>query len=283
VGIAFGDVTAQLDVDGSSNLIGEVVNTAARVANAPENEGWLFEADYVTHYEAIHTFHGKEVCATGKHEGEVFSCRGPAKLPSIPDSIAVEKLVDPEIDPCHGGVLLAYDLPGFSKGEQGQLVKRFRGVETAFSSLRAEGSLRESTSRYFAPGGDGGTYALSVNKVQGLKIAERLVELLNAESFGRDESISTTVRVGVHYSSIPLFLDANNVIRPAGLPCFVAEEISGDTIAKATHKGGSAQSLAVFTEAMLSPYSNQERSNLYYELPATSGLARKIARFARKS
>lgn len=233
VGVTHGTVEAVADVDGQINLIGPSINTAARLAASPDNEGLLVHKSYAdfadTALGASHWLHRdtrREVLIEGKPQDPSFHCyRGPQTFDAKPLTACLDYKFQ-------SAVLIAYDLPKFSAGDRAQLRKRFTRLAHVFKKLQQSAAMANSTA-LISPGGDGGVLVVPGLAVQdGAVIASRLRELSITESLEHAEAIAVAPRLGVHYGQICSYVNARGSMRPTGIALFAADDIAGDTLAK---------------------------------------------------
>lgn len=284
IGVSHGDVEVLRDADAKLNFIGTPINTAARLAASVENAGCLYDAEYTNFARAVPRIEGERLHPSALEERQIrgkphdapFTCRA---------STASELLVldsseeDHDLDKAKmvNAVAIAYDLPKFSAGDRSELSKRFRGVVDAYMAMKAEGRL--ASGPYFLPGGDGGIIVFPANKKSGVDAAERFAQLLLEESSGRDEGLSVVSRIGVHYGPVALYENAEQILRPTGLVCYVAEAIISDAHAR-THNS------PIYSDAFLDILGGGSRERLndqFLELPLPEdGVAKEHRRFVRR-
>ncbi len=182
------------------------------------------------------------------------------------------------------GIAIAYDLPKFSQGDRSELSKRFRSVIDSINSIRNRSIFPEETNQFFfSPGGDGGIVILpiklEVSLSEYINLAFDLIEKLEVESDSKDSNIDVKSRVGIHSGIIILYQNAEGILRPTGLTCFIADEIASDDLAK--QKGG-----IIITEKIKgSLYGGSiKRFEREYEslTPLDKGAAKDIQRYAKK-
>lgn len=282
MGITHGDLEALIDADGQVNLIGSVINIAARLAHATENKSCLY---HQTYKEYARGYGGRDD-RFGPAQGEALQVQGKAHDDEIACWTAPSFSVLAELEPDRlsiveatthvTGVILAYDLPKFSGGDRATLSSRFRSVIDSLQQLKIEQTL--DSPFIFSPGGDGGILVLPVEKKRGFRIAEDLVELLGVESDNKSEGTGVLSRVGLHYGAVTLYENAEGVMRPTGPECLTADSIAN---------GSEAGAGVVISEKFHDVASGGNRSRFnreYLILPVLEdGPAKGIKRYARRS
>jgi hypothetical protein len=240
VGIAHGLVDLLEDADDSVNAIGIPINVAARLAHAKENGGLLVHETYATaiasavvpsgHWLHPSTRSGVEIA--GKRT-EKFHC-----FAAPPDALPTEteNLTAKAANPRSGfvnAVMLAYDLPSFSDGDQRELASRFRSVVQEVRRLRQTGAIPADAPLWFSPGGDGAV--LVINNVDaGLAhvVAHMLERLLEVETTLKAPRAGVRARIGLHYGPVFLYQSAEGPLRPTGPSLFIADALAGDDEAR---------------------------------------------------
>ena len=283
-GVTHGELEALVDADGLTNLIGPMVNIAARLAYAAENTGCLYNQSYVdsvrgyaAEADTLAPHHGERIEATGKaHDAKLAAWNCPAFVaaPKLDES----KLRPPPVELPHArGVILAYDLPRFSSGDRAELSTRFRSVIDALRQLKAEQNLGDDDLLVFSPGGDGGVLLLPMEKGPGYRTATDLVERLRIESDNKRDGTGVLSRVGLHYGQVSLYVNAEGVFRPTG-----PEILLADAIASGVEAGSGVVFSGQFRDVVTAGNSRMFEAS-YEELPALeTGSAAGVSRFTRR-
>jgi serine/threonine-protein kinase len=269
------------------------MNVAARLSTSDKNKGILYHSTYIDRVQALPTSQSNdplhprfcsEVEIRGKPHDPVFNCRECEDnnlVLSQFNSDILSQLND--FSPAMiNGIAIAYDLPKYSQGDRSELSKRFRSVIDSIKSIKTR-LIFPIDRFFFSPGGDGGILVLSLEQELSIQeyinIAFELIETLEIESDSRHSNIDVKSRVGIHYGIIILYPNAENILIPTGLNCFIADEIASDELAR--NKGG-----IIITEAIkdLLYKGNTKRLLQAYE-PLTylaKGAAKTIKRYAKK-
>ena len=182
------------------------------------------------------------------------------------------------------GIAIAYDLPKFSQGDRSELSKRFRSVIDSINSIRNRSIFpKDSNQFFFSPGGDGGILILPIKPEGSLSeyidLAFGLIEKLEVESDSKDSNIDVKSRVGVHSRIFILYQNAEGILRPTGITCFIADEIASDDLAK--EKGG-----IIITETIKESLFSGSTKRFEQEYESLTfldkGAAQTIQRYAKK-
>jgi class 3 adenylate cyclase len=285
--VAYGRVVCVEDTDCALNFIGTAINTAARLTFADENGGCLVAERYVQ-YAKEFSSHRDEgllerssvISVSGKAHDADFLCR---KI-SRPDVSMLSEVNEGRLTAHKSvseipGLVIAYDLPQFSAGDESQIDKRVRSLVSAFHRLRQNRTALRNSKMYFCPGGDGGILVLENVLEEADEIATSLSKEFLVESEYKEDSISVEARIGVHYGVVLLYHDVRGALRPTGRTCFATEELTSD-------KYGKAAGL-VFSGALKDVISRGSEKTLtreFEELPALPmGPAAELRRFARRA
>jgi hypothetical protein len=294
LGITHGHLEVLEDVDTLLGFVGKPMNIAARLSTSDKNKGILYHSKYIDFVQALpslkindplHPRFCNEVEIKGKPHDPVFNCR------ECDDNLALSQF-DRDFLPesnkysisTINGIAIAYDLPKYSQGDRSELSKRFRSVIDSIRQIITRSIFSgENNQFFFSPGGDGGIIILPIKQgislEEYIEIAFKLIETLEVESDSRNSNIDVKSRVGIHYGAVNLYNDAESILRPTGLTCFIADEIASDAIAK--QKSG-----IVITEAIKDSLyrGNLKRFHKEYEpLPClVKGAAKKVQRYAKK-
>jgi hypothetical protein len=288
-GVTWGPFLCFQDADDELNFVGRAINIAARLAYSADNPGCLIHERYEEYAKGFSSITASDVlegAPTGvikrkKHDGIGFNCRlvDKARL-SVLDGVG-EVLIHGHgqtalFDP---GLVLAYDLPQFSEGDESQLSKRVRGLADALRSFRENRENLRKAKLYFCPGGDGGILVLKNVRQEAIGLGKELVQKLIVESEYKDSSIAVEARLGIHYGVVTLYRDAGARLRPTGTTCFIADELISDS---ASREAG-----LVFSDSLRDVISHGSERYLrseFDELPILkSGPAAGIVRFTPKS
>jgi hypothetical protein len=284
IGIAHGPFICVEDADKNLNFAGRAINTAARLTYAKENVGCLIDKNYQEHVagfvlgpeESLARF--EERFVPGKSHDAGFACRSLSKTdwPFL-DAVDSKKVPNHEPSRHTSGLILAYDLPQFSAGDDSQIDKRVRSLVDAFRGFK-QNRLPSEANMFFSPGGDGGVVVLENVREDAYGIALGLARAFLVESEYKEGVISVEARIGINYGVVPLYHDLRDVVRPTGLECFIADELTSDEQGK---KAG-----LVFSEPLknvISEGSQRTLENDFHELPLLkTGPAANTRRFAHK-
>lgn len=287
-GVAWGSCLCFRDADDELNFVGRPINLAARLAYSRENPACLISADserfddgYVHISSVLDLNSAPKRMIRGKtHDAAGFLCR-------VLDENVLQTLDTPKPPEVHGhgqspeyssGVILAYDLPKFSAGDDSQLSKRVRSVVNAIRELKENHSACREASIYFCPGGDGGIMVLSNVRQEASELAVTLAAKLVVESEYKDTHIAVDARIGVHYGPVTLYRDAAGRLRPTGPSCFIADDLIADADSRASG--------LVYSDSLRSVISHGSERFLkseFDELPTLqSGPAAGLARYVPK-
>ncbi|MCC6999702.1 MAG: hypothetical protein IT370_34180 [Deltaproteobacteria bacterium] len=236
VGISHGEVELITDADGTTNAIGVCINTAARLAVANTNPGVLVHTSYALGIAQdllprSHWVRSKanSVEVSAKHGVTYSGFAAPVGEIQMLEACAVQSA---KADDFMNALLLSYDLPGFSQGDQRQLASRFRSVVGEVQRLQGETNLAEN-SRWFSPGGDGGILAMADFPVgRAVELATRLRQFLSVETDQKSSAASVRARIGVHYAPVFLYETAEGGLRPTGAAIFAVDAIASDDEAR---------------------------------------------------
>ncbi len=289
LGLTYGMVKPLRDIDEQVNFIGRTLNTAARLATAPENPDILFHSTFFDFQKGVvkidddwQNFLGDDrkanpnVKVPGKVHDKSFPCYTPEK--SIEIVANFKELTAPgnskppqQLD----SLALAFDLPRFSEGDDFQLTERFREFVTAVGNLKKQLKARNMS---YAPGGDGGIFVFAEPRTNDgtLGLVSNIRDCLERVSGHRDEKTKIMCRIGLHTGSVPLYENGEGIDRPTGTICFIADEIAK----------GQAEGVIVFSEELKQLFSdgseNYANAHFLKISPAESGAAKGIARFCKK-
>jgi hypothetical protein len=296
LGITHGYLEILEDADSLFSFIGTSMNIAARLSTSIQNKAILYHSTYIDRVLALPTsetndpLHPRfctQIQIKGKPHDPIFNCLEPKTI-----DLVLERFNTPilsELSICSpdtiDGIAIAYDLPKYSQGDRSELSKRFRSVIDCIKSIRTRAVFPEEDDRFFfSPGGDGGILILpiklEVSPREYINLAFELIETLEVESDSRDSNIDVQSRVGIHSGIIVLYRNAESILTPTGLTCFIADEIASDELAK--QKGG-----IIITEAIkeLLYKGNIKRIQKEYEPLKflATGAAKNIQRYAKKT
>jgi hypothetical protein len=294
LGITHGELEVLKDADTLFSFIGRPMNIAARLSTSDSNKGILYDSTYIDHVrplptsknnDPLHPKYCNEVDILGKPHDPIFKCREPEDTNLVLSQFNNDILSQLDIASNYiNGIAIAYDLPKFSQGDRSELSKRFRSVIDSINSIRNRSIFpKDSNQFFFSPGGDGGILILPI-KLEGslseyIDLAFGLIEKLEVESDSKDSNIDVKSRVGVHSGIIILYQNAEGILRPTGITCFIADEIASDDLAK--QQGG-----IIITEKIKgSLYDGSiKRFEREYEslTPLDKGAAKDIQRYAKK-
>ena len=238
-GVAWGPYLCFRDIDENLNFIGKAINTAARLANSSENPGSLLHEGY---NEFARGFAGLGVqgeldglpilIIRGKdHDQAGFRCKAldQGQL-SVLQEVDHSRLHAHATTPKHStGIVLSYDLPRFSEGDESQLSKRFRSLVDGLRAIGANNSAFREAAIFFCPGGDGGILVLCNIRTAAKELVTELGQRLTVESEYKASPIGVSAHLGVHYGVVSLYMDAAGRQRPTGPACFVAEDLISDS------------------------------------------------------
>jgi len=284
-GISWGPFLCFTDIDNHVNFVGRTINVAARLAYSPNNPGCFIHSAYLDYAKGFAESKGSTLLAKGssvtvlgkKHDGAGFRCCALTHedLPVI-TSVIDKPMPRKYSDPRHStGIILAYDLPQFSEGDESQIRKRVRSLVDTLRGLRENNLSARNAEMYFCPGGDGGLLVLPGLRQEAVELSKQLAQQLVVESEYKDRPISVDARLGVHYGAVTLYVDAAGRVRPTGPSCFIADELIAD---EASKNAG-----LVFSNALKDVISHGSGAFLrseFEELPLlTSGPADGVLRF----
>lgn len=284
-GVSWGPFLCFTDIDDRVNFVGRTINIAARLAYSPHNPGCLIHSAYLDYAKGFSSFKDSRVLANRpsvtvlgkKHDGAGFRCctlthEDLSVLNSVISKPALKKPSDP---PHSAGIVLAYDLPQFSEGDESQIRKRVRSLVDTLRSLKENNLSAKNAEMYFCPGGDGGLLVLTGVRQEALALSKQLAQQLVVESEYKERPISVDARLGVHYGAVTLYVDAAGRVRPTGSSCFIAEDLIAD---EASRNAG-----LVFSYALKDVISHGSEAFLrseFEELPMlTSGPADGVLRY----
>ncbi len=287
-GVSWGPFLCFEDLDETLNFIGAAINVAARLAYSKENRACLLHDKY-EHY--VNGFVGRtsadflrnariRIIKGKEHDGDGFSCRVLDKTHLTVISKITRQVQRSKCRPIFSsGLILSYDLPKFSEGDEAQLRKRVRSLLDSLRSLRQDNSMFRNAAFHFCPGGDGGILVLADVREEAAAFARELRQKLGVESEQKDSTISVQARIGIHYGGVTLYKDVGGRLRPTGPSCFIADELISD---KPSKEAGIVFSDAL--KAAISHGSSEFLSKEFDELPQLkNGPAAGIARYAPKS
>lgn len=281
-GVAYGRFICVEDADGKLNFAGKAINTAARLAYEPTSVGCLVDSAYEEHVEG---FDSKvlelapKCFVRGKEHDVGFNCRmlGPPTLPFL-DEIDEKGFAAHAVENRCAGLIIAYDLPRFTAGDESEVDKRVRSLVDAFRSFKENKEGLGDVKMHFCPGGDGGIVVLERAKEQAYEIGVSLARAFFIESEYKEDAIALGARIGLHYGLVALYNDVSGTVRPTGKACFVADDLTSDDLGK---KSG-----LVFSEALMEAISGGSDKTLQREFEELSSLkagpAAGVRRFAQK-
>lgn len=241
-GVTYGTAEGVPEIDTSRNFVGDSINIAARLATAANNPAVFFHESTSRHListlEGNHWLQSKARKRIAKGKGaERFTC-----FTAPPAEFNMRKRFDGFQGGPAGrrrsisGVIVAYDLPGFSRGARKALSLRFEVVARAWKRLADNDWLKTCKNSVISPGGDGGVIVFRMPKGMALALAGQFQrELAEAANFTGPE-IDPMCRIGVHYGKVQLYQTAGGIWRPTGIEVFIADEIAGDQEAR-KHNG----------------------------------------------
>jgi len=237
-GATRGQVSTLSDFDGVPNLVGTAVNTAARLANASNNPGFLlldelsdsFDDDPPPPEWRPHALarRGAEVNVRGKaHEHQ-----GPGANPSYPcfaleDFAVASPAETPKDDsPASPALLVCYDLPRYSSRKEREMSDLFDKIVAAVCDTAQVIRQRWEDNVLFLPGGDGGTIAVLLQSGVEAQVradvgqfADRLNDNLRFEA-------GEEVRCSIHEGVIRVWTDINGQRRPGGKAVLEADALT---------------------------------------------------------
>jgi class 3 adenylate cyclase len=283
-GVTWGRALCFEDADREENFVGRAINVAARLAYSKENPGCLIESSYeeyakgfsATDTEMLLEGAPAVVIKGKKHDGVGFKCRSidKARL-SIIDEATPGSDKNDQQPIFASGLVLAYDLPHFSEGDESQLSKRVRSLVDTLRSLTENHASLRLAEAYFCPGGDGGILLWSNVREDAVGVSKQLAQRLVVESEHKESSIAIEARLGVHYGVVTLYSDVRGRLRPTGTTCFIADDLISDAASKAAG--------IVFSDSLRAAISHGSHSFLikeFQQLPTLiAGPAAGIARF----
>jgi class 3 adenylate cyclase len=233
IGVTHGTVEFFSDVQ-RGTYIGKPINTAARIATAPENHGVLFEKSY---HDYRHTSVDRDLRRPGtddaikvegkEHDVGGFKCfEAFERLMAAKDFARLATLGHKSVNEV-AAFIVTVDLPRFSSGETELLSKRFRAFVDAAQKVLAENRTYQL---HYSPGGDGGVFAFPTLPPgqQARMIVDRFAKELANETLFQIEAASVESRIGTHYGLVQIYRNAQGRDVPTGHDCFVAEQIAKD-------------------------------------------------------
>lgn len=248
VGIHRGIVPLLHDIDGSITPISPEVNQCARLAyakrdeiSAPENSeisviasvefgDFAAQGGQVNSSDDKWLFPSERAKWSAKAKGkrnELFDILVAPKSRFTVDDSASVLVHTNEIEIIGGCLLIAYDLPKFSDGDQSRVDSRFFDVSRIVTQQLRRTS--EHSEMLLSPGGDGGIIMISGMTLENAyNFANGIHEKLGVLDRLRTKDAGSAVRVGVHYSGIAVYTDANGVRRGIGTSLFVADALAND-------------------------------------------------------
>jgi len=286
-GLSSGRLLAFEDVDGGINFIGRAINIAARLAFSGDNTACLIHESYMSLMIDLMPVGSKSilngatsVVVKGKaHDGFGFRCLAldSTVLLSKPDVAATGEVTSVSAPAHVAALILTYDLPRFSEGDDSHLSKRVRALVDVMQMFKANNSKLKNLEPFFSPGGDGGTLVLPGSPTEAFALSRDLANRLIVENERRDQQISVDARMGLHYGNVLLYRDAADRLRPTGQSCFIAEELMADEEAK---RAGLVYSGDLKVEISLG--SDEFLERYFKQLPSMSMYGRDIERYVSR-
>jgi len=253
-GIHRGVVPLLTDLDGSITPISPGINKCARIAHADRSklsaEGHANSAVLASIEFADHAASGGMVSRTddewlfpdarktwitqvdGKRNEKFDVVVAPQSRYTHSEG-QEQSSEDISITNLDGCLLLAYDLPSFSEGDQTRLSSRFYDVARIVSKNLEQ--LGRPIDLLHSPGGDGGVLIISnLGQEAAFSLALNVNQDLDILNNLRTEDAATSVRVGMHYSGVSTFIDAHGVNRGTGAGVFIADELANDKVGRDT-------------------------------------------------
>lgn len=299
IGIHRGVVPLVRDVDGTITPISPEINKAARLAytdrkriETPEGGNASVMASLEFADFAAQSGHASEThdgwllpinrahCAvrvSGKRDETFDVLVAPHdRFPKVEGEAG--ELESAEVELLGGCLLIAYDLPKFSDGDQSRVTSRFFDVSRVVRQRLAESSNQSEL--IMSPGGDGAILIVTgMSLSEAYNFANDVHDKLNVLDRLRTEDAGTSVRVGVHYAGVAVYLDGTGTKRGTGAALFIADDLAND-------EKGREEDVVVFSSIFKSVAAHgdeslfRERFRVLTPLMSSTGI--QVERFVRK-
>ena len=148
------------------------------------------------------------------------------RINSGPDALDVS-----EVQLVGGCLLIAYDLPKFSDGDQSRVTSRFFDVSRVVRQRLSE--TNKGSELIMSPGGDGAILIVTgMTLAEAYNFANDIHDKLDVLDRLRTGDAGTSVRVGVHYAGIAVYTDRTGIKRGTGAALFIADDLANDEMGK---------------------------------------------------